>query len=280
MRTIILNNGVKMPKIGLGTFKISDPAVCERSVLEAIDAGYRLIDTAQAYDNEKAVGRAVKQCGLPREELFITTKLWFRNFEKETARAAVLESMKKLQLDYIDLVLIHWPFGNYYAAYRELEKLYEEGILRAIGVSNFDPDRLIDLVEFNQVVPAVNQIETHLFCQRREHHAWMEKYGVCHQAYAPLGQGKANEMFEHVEVRKIAAAHGKTPAQILLRFLIESDVAIIPKSVHMERIQENMDIFDFELTKAERETLKTLDRNEILGGKAEDPERAAYAMTW
>jgi len=269
-----------MPMVGFGSFKISDHAVCEQSVLDAIEAGYRLIDTAQAYGNEEAVGNAIKKSGVPREELFITTKLWFRKFEEKDAREAVLESMRKLQLDYIDLVLIHWPFGNYYAGYRALEQLYEEGKLRAIGVSNFNPDRLIDLVEFNKVVPAVNQIETHLFCQRRDHHEWMKKYNVCHQAYAPLGQGKANEMFAVPEVKAIAEAHGKTPAQILLRFLVESDVSIIPKSVHTDRIQQNYDLFDFDFTEAELEILRGLDRNMVIGGMPENPERAASAMTW
>lgn len=280
MRTVQLNNGVEMPMVGLGTFKISNHAVCEKSVREAIAAGYRLIDTAQAYGNEEAVGRAVRESGVPREELFITTKLWFRNFEPEHARESVLESMRKLRLDYLDLVLIHWPFGNYYAGYRALEKLYEEGLLRAIGVSNFNPDRLIDLAEFHSIVPQVNQIETHLFCQRREHHEWMQKYGVCHQAYAPLGQGKANEMFTLPEVQTIAVAHGKTPAQILLRFLLESDVAIIPKSIHPDRIRENINLFDFDFTQSELELLRGLDRNAIIGGKPEDPLRAAAAMTW
>ena len=280
MRTVTLNNGVVMPMVGFGTFKISDLEVCEKSVLDAIAAGYRLIDTAQVYGNEEAVGRAIKKSGIPREELFITTKVWFRAFEAEDARASLLESLRKLQLDYVDMVLIHWPFGNYYAAYRELEKLYEEGKIRAIGVSNFNPDRLMDLIQFNKVVPAVNQIETHLLCQRRDHHEWMEKFGVCHQAYAPLGQGKANEMFELPEVKAIAEAHGKTPAQILLRFLVESDVAIIPKSVHAERIQQNFDLFDFDFTAEEMDILRSLDRNAVIGGKPEDPDRAAQAMTW
>lgn len=280
MRTVTLNNGVKMPMVGFGTFKISDGELCEKSVLDALEAGYRLIDTAQVYGNEEAVGNAVRKSGIPREELFITTKIWFHNFETDRAGESVLESLRKLQMDYVDLLLIHWPFGNYYAAYREMEKLYEEGKVRAIGVSNFNPDRLMDLVRFNKVVPAVNQIETHLLCQRRDHHAWMEKYGVCHQAYAPLGQGKANEMFSLPEVQQIAAAHGKTPAQIVLRFLVESDVSIIPKSVHTERIQENFDLFDFEFTAEELETLRSLDRNAVIGGKPEDPDRCAQAMTW
>ena len=272
-----LNNGVQIPMLGFGTFKASGEE-CEASVLAAIRAGYRLIDTAEAYNNEEYVGNAIVKSGVPREELFITTKVNFRSYEN--ARAIVEQSLAKLQVEYLDLVLLHWPFGNYYAGWRQLEELYEEGKIRAIGVSNFNPDRLIDLLSFNKVVPAINQIETHLYCQRKSEHGWEDKYGVAHQAYAPLGQGKANKMFEEAAVQQLASKYGKTPAQILLRFLVQSDVVVIPKSVHENRIQENFDIFDFELTSKEMEFLEALDTNIPMSGTPEKPEKVERAMTW
>lgn len=265
-----LNNGVQMPLLGFGTFQATDE-VCEESVLTAIRTGYRLIDTAQAYGNEEAVGRALAKCGVPREELFITTKVDYRAYDR--ARASVEESLVKLGLEYLDLVLLHWPYGNYYAAWRALEELYREGKIRAIGVSNFNPDRLVDLTSFNEVVPAVNQIETHLYCQRKAHHEWEEKLGVVWQGYMPLGRGRALEMFEEEPVRKAAEKYGKTPAQVLLRFLLQSGVSVIPKSVHEERIAENFDLFDFALTAEEMESLTLLDREMILVGNPEDPQR-------
>ena len=185
--TTTLNNGIEMPLVGFGTYQITDPGECEHSVLTAIESGYRLIDTAQNYGNERAVGSAVRSCGVARKELFITSKVWFRNHKEGECRASVMRSLERLGLDYIDLMLIHWPFGDVYAAWRDLEALYKEGVLRAIGVSNFSPDRLVDLINFNQVVPAVNQVETHLYCQQKEGHEWMGKYKVLHQAYAPPG---------------------------------------------------------------------------------------------
>lgn len=277
MKTITLNNGVEMPMLGFGTFKIAGQE-CTNSVLAAIKAGYRLIDTAQAYNNEEFVGEAIATCGVPREELFIETKVNFPSFEN--AREVVESSLKKLRVEYLDLVLLHWPFGNYYAAWRELEKLYEEGKIRAIGVSNFNPDRLIDLIHYNKVVPAVNQVETHLFCQRIKDHEWFKKYNVCHQAYAPLGQGKQNVMFENPALVEIAKAHGKTPAQVALRFLLQNDVMIIPKSVHEERIQENADIFDFTLSEAENAELRKMDTGIALVGNPETPEKTEAAMKW
>lgn len=271
------HNGVQIPMLGFGTFKAGGEE-CEASVLSALKAGYRLIDTAEAYGNEEYVGNAIAKCGIPREELFITTKVNFKSYDD--ARTVVENSLKKLQVEYIDLVLLHWPFGNYYAAWRELEKLYAEGKIRAIGVSNFDPDRLIDLISFNEVKPVINQIETHLYCQRREHHKWEEKYGVAHQAYAPLGQGRANEMFEEEAVQHLANKYGKTPAQILLRFLLQNDVVVIPKSVHENRIIENIDVFDFELTAEEMDSLSLLDKNAPMIGNPENPEKVEMAMTW
>lgn len=272
-----LNNGVEMPMLGFGTFMTTGEE-CEKSVRDAIAAGYRLIDTAEAYGNEEYVGNAIAASGVPREELFIATKVNFSSYEN--AREAVERSLKKLKAEYLDLVLLHWPFGNVYAAWRDLEALYEEGKVRAIGVSNFEPDRLIDLISFNKVKPALNQIETHLYCQRRKEHEWENKYEVAHQAYAPLGQGKANTMFEEESVKAIADKYSKTPAQVLLRFLVQSDVAVIPKSAHEERIKENFDIFDFELTADEMETMKALDTEKAMIGNPESPELVEFAMTW
>lgn len=277
MKHIVLCNGVEMPVLGFGTFLMGG-VECENSVLAAIEAGYRLIDTAEAYGNEDAVGQAITKCGVPRSDLFLTTKVNFRSYE--SAAQVVESSLKKLNTDYLDLVLLHWPFGNYYAAWRELERLHREGKLRAIGISNFDPDRMIDLIEFNEIVPAVNQIETHLLCQRQAEHGWMEKYHVQHMAYAPLGQGRKNEMFEAPTLVEIAQAHGKTPAQVALRYLVQRDVIVIPKSVHPERIQQNIDIFDFELSAGEMAQLQQMDTATPMIGDPENPEKAELAMTW
>ena len=280
MEYLTLNNGVKMPLIGFGTFQITDKEECEKSVVSAISAGYRLIDTAQAYGNEEFVGNAIKNCGVARDELFITTKLWFRNYEKAEAEKSLTESLKKLKLDYVDMVLLHWPYGNVYEAWRTLESFYAAGKVRAIGISNFDVDRMIDLITFNKIKPCINQIETHLFCQRKNESEWLKKYGLVHQAYAPLGQGRANEMFENKIVKEIAACHGKTPAQIALRFLVQNGISVIPKSVHTDRIKENIDIFDFVLTDAEMQALSALDTAKPMIGKAESPETTEFAMTW
>lgn len=280
MEYIKLNNGVDMPILGLGTFQSTDPQVCEKSIIEAIQSGYRLIDTAQAYGNEEAVGAAIKNCGIDRKELFITTKVWFRNYETETCRASLEESMRKLGVDYLDMVLLHWPLGNVYAAWRVLEDYYLAGKIRAIGVSNMDPDRVIDLITFNKIKPALNQIETHLYCQRQSDCQWMKKYGVAVQAYAPLGQGRAKQMFSEPEVQNLAAKYNKTPAQILLRFLTQLGVSVIPKSVHTERIKENISIFDFSLNDEEMAKLVALDTKKPMIGRAQDPELVEFAMTW
>jgi len=266
-----------MPMLGFGTF-LTSGTDCENSVLSVIKAGYRLIDTAEAYGNEEYIGNAIAKCGVPRDELFITTKVNFKSYEN--ALAVVESSLAKLQVKYLDLVLLHWPFGNYYAAWRDLEELYAEGKIRAIGVSNFDPDRLIDLISFNKVKPVINQIETHLYCQRKSHHTWEDKYNVAHQAYAPLGQGRAKEMFEEDAVKQLAAKYGKSPAQILLRFLLQNDVVVIPKSVHESRIIENIDVFDFELTDIEMAELAKLDKDAPMIGNPENPEKVEMAMTW
>ena len=277
MQTLKLNNGVEMPILGFGTYRANGDE-CRNCVCTAIHAGYRLIDTAQVYGNEDAVGDGIALSGIDRKELFLVTKVHIRAYEH--AYASVLDSLRKLKTDYLDLVLLHWPFGNCYAAWRDLEKLCGEGRIRAIGISNFNPDRMIDLIGFNRIVPAVNQVETHLFCQRTEQHKWMQKYGVQHMAYTPLGRKRAGEMFALDEVRALAEKHRKTPAQILLRFLIQQNIAVIPKSVHEERIRENIDIFDFELTAEEQDTLRALDQDAPMIGNPENPEKVETALTW
>ena len=277
MKTITLNNNIQMPILGFGTFLMGG-AECKESVLTALRSGYRMIDTAEAYGNEEAVGNAIVKSGILREELFIVTKVNFRSYEN--TRKTVETSLEKLKTSYLDLVLLHWPFGNYYAAWRELEKLYQEGKIKAIGVSNFEPDRLIDLIEFNEVIPAVNQIETHLLCQRREDHEWLQKYHVQHMAYAPLGQGRKNEMFENPVLLEIAKAHGKSAVQVALRFLMQNGVVVIPKSVHEERIKENLDLFDFELNMNEMEQLMKMDMAAPMIGTSENPAMVEAAMKW
>lgn len=280
METTTLNNGVKMPILGFGTYQITDPEECERTVINALEAGYRLIDTAQAYGNEEAVGAGIKNCGVDRKELFVTTKVWFRSYESDDCKKSLELSMKKLGVDYLDMVLLHWPFGNVYAAWRVLEDYYKKGVIRAIGVSNMETDRLIDLMEFNEIKPALNQIETNLYCQRKKEHEWMERYGIAHQAYAPLGQGRANQMFQESAVKQIAEKDGKSAAQVLLRFLVQSHVAVIPKSVHKERIIENINIFDFELSAEDMAALRSLDTAKAMIGNPEAPELVENAMTW
>ena len=266
-----------MPMLGFGTFQMRGD-VCEKAVACALSEGYRMIDTAAAYGNEEAVGAAIKSSDVPRSDILITTKVNFSSYEN--ARASVEKSLGLLGTDYLDLVLLHWPFGNYYAAWRVLEEMKREGKIREIGVSNFDPDRLIDLSHFNSEVPVVNQTETHLYCQRLREHSYESALGVAHEAYAPLGQSRANEMFDEPAVRAVAERAGKTPAQVLLRFLVDSDVIAIPKSARAERIRENFGIFDFSLTEDELAALRALDKKSPMIGRAEDPEFAKVAVTW
>lgn len=268
---------VSMPMLGFGTF-LNTGDDCKRSVAEAIGAGYRLIDTAEAYGNEAQVGDGIRASGIDRHELFLVTKVNFKSYGN--TRKTVENSLRLLGTDYLDLVLLHWPFADYYTAWRELESLHAEGLIRAIGVSNFEPDRLVDLIAYNKVKPAVNQIETHLYCQRQEEHKWEHKYGTAHMAYAPLGQGKANEMFTEPIVSELAAKYDKTPAQILLHRTIQDGVIVIPKSVHAERIRENIDIFDFELTAEEMCALRSLDRAAPMIGNPEKPELVEMATQW
>jgi 2,5-diketo-D-gluconate reductase A len=260
MQNVILNNGVKMPILGFGVFQVTDLAECEQSVADAIETGYRLIDTAQSYQNEEAVGRAIKASGVPREELFITTKLFIQSNGYEGALRIFEQSLKALQLDYLDLYLIHQPFGDVYGEWRAMEKLYAEGRIRAIGVSNFQPDRLIDLIVHNNIVPAVNQVETHPFHQQHEAHQFMLENNVQIESWGPFAEGK-NDMFKNELLKSIGDKYNKSIAQVTLRWLIQRGIVAIPKSVRKERMAENINIFDFELTAEEMEKIKTLDSN-------------------
>ncbi|MDO5001021.1 MAG: aldo/keto reductase [Eubacteriales bacterium] len=277
MEYLTLNNGVSMPMVGFGTFMLAGET-CTKAVAEAIKSGYRMIDTAEAYGNEKAVGEGIRQSGIDRRELFLVTKVNFRSYEN--AEQAVMQSLANLQTGYIDLLLLHWPFANYYAAWRVMEKLYAEGKARAIGVSNFEPDRMLDLIAYNKVVPAVDQIETNLYCQRSAERGWMDKKQVAHMAYAPLGQGNRNEMFAEPAVLALAEKYGKTPAQVLLRFLTQKGVIVIPRSTEPEHIKENFDLFDFLLSPDEMARLSALDKKEPFIGKPEAPELVEFSLTW
>ena len=277
MKYLTLNTGMQMPLIGFGTFMLGGET-CKNTVAEAIKNGYRMIDTAEAYGNEKEVGEGIRQSGIDRRELFLVTKVNFKSYEN--AEQSVLQSLTNLQTDYIDLLLLHWPFANYYKAWRTLEKLYAEGKIRAIGVSNFEPDQLLDLIAYNQIIPAVNQIETNLYCQRSTERSWMDKKQVAHMAYAPLGQGNRDEMFQEPAVLSLAEKYRKTPAQILLRFLTQKDIIVIPRSTNPEHIRENFDLFDFELTAAEMAQLSALDKKEPLIGRPETPELVEFSLTW
>ncbi len=272
MEFVTLNNGVKMPILGYGVYQVT-AGECERCVLDAIDVGYRSIDTAQAYANEDAVGSAVAKCGVPREELFITTKVWISNAGYEKAKASIDESLRKLQSDYIDLMLIHQPFGDYYGTYRAMEEAYKAGKLRAIGVSNFYPDRFVDLAHFVEIKPAVNQVETHVFQQQKIAAKYMKKYGTQIESWGPFAEGK-NGFFTNPVLEKIGAAHGKSVAQTALRFLVQSGVVVIPKSTCKNRMEENFNIFDFALTDEEMKHIEALDTGESLFFSHYDPKIA------
>ena len=258
MQTVKLNNGVEMPLLGFGVFQIPDAEECERSVTEALKTGYRLIDTAAAYGNEEAVGRAIKQSGIPREELFITTKLWISDGGYEKARAAFERSMKRLQLDTLDLYLIHQPYGDVHGSYRAMEELYRESRIRAIGISNFQPDRVMDMIMHHEVAPAVNQIETHPFNQQIETQKFLQENGVQIESWGPFAEGR-NNMFQNELLVSLAAKYQKTVAQIILRWLTQRGIVAIPKSVRKERIVENFNIFDFTLTPEDMNAIATLD---------------------
>lgn len=269
-----LNNGLKMPILGYGVYQVT-PEECEKCVYDAIAAGYRLIDTAQAYANEEGVAKAIAKSGIKREEFFITTKIWISNAGYEKAKASIDESLKKLNTSYVDLMLIHQPFGDYYGTYRAMEEAYKEGKIKAIGVSNFYSDRLIDLIKFNEVVPAVNQVETHPYNQQKEAHKIMEKYNVQHESWGPFAEGR-KDMFTNLVIKKIADKHNKSIAQVILRFLIQNDVVVIPKSIHKNRMEENINVFDFTLSDEEMKTIATLDENESAFFSHSDPSTVEF----
>jgi diketogulonate reductase-like aldo/keto reductase len=258
MKTIKLNNGVEIPILGFGVFQVTDAEICERSVLEALQTGYRLIDTAASYLNEEAVGRAIKGSGVPRDELFVTTKLWIQDAGYDRTKKAFEKSLQRLQLDYLDLYLIHQPFGDVYGSWRAMEELNREGRIRAIGISNFQPDRVMDLILHNEVVPAVNQIETHPFNQQIETQKFLQENNVQIESWGPFAEGKHN-IFQNELLLSIAGKYGKTVAQVILRWLTQRGVVVIPKSVRKERIVENFNIFDFELSAEDMDAIKALD---------------------
>ncbi len=258
MQTVVLNNGVEMPILGFGVFQITDAEECERAVYEAIQTGYRLIDTAASYGNEEAVGRAIQRSGVAREDLFITTKLWVSDAGYESARRAFERSMQRLQLDYLDLYLIHQPYGDVYGSWRAMEELYREGRIRAIGLSNFPPDRVMDMILHQQVPPAVDQIETHPFNQQIETQAFLRENQVQQESWGPFAEGK-NNIFHNELLLSLAGKYHKTVAQIILRWLTQRGVVAIPKSVHKERIEENFNVFDVELSPEDMDAIATLD---------------------
>lgn len=278
MEKVILNNGVEMPIMGFGVYQIADQNECEQSVYDAIMAGYRLIDTAASYLNEEAVGRAIKRSGVPREELYITTKLWVQDTGYENTKKAFQKSLDRLQLDVLDLYLIHQPFGDVYGSWRAMEELYHEGKVRAIGVSNFQMDRLIDLIIHNEVVPAVNQVETHPFYQQIESAAFMKENNVQIQSWAPFAEGR-NDLFQNDVLLSIAKKVNKSVAQVVLRWLTQREVVVIPKSVRKERIVENFNIFDFELSQNDMESITALDTKQSLFFSHNDPEMVKWLGT-
>lgn len=258
MEYVTLSNGVKMPILGYGVYQVSKEE-CERCVADALSVGYRSIDTAQSYFNEEQVGNAIVKSGISREDIFLTTKVWIEHYGYEEARKSVLKSMEKLQTDYLDLVLLHQPFSDYYGAYRALEDLYDEGKLRAIGVSNFYPDRLVDIVSFSRIKPMVNQIEVHPFNQQVEAKKWLNKYNVQIEAWAPFGEGRGG-LFENPVLSEIAGKHNKTTAQVMLRWHIQRGVVVIPKSTHKERMEQNIQVFDFALDETDMDKITALDK--------------------
>lgn len=260
MEYTTLNNGLRMPMLGFGVFQMTDAATCERAVRSAVEVGYRMFDTAASYGNEEAVGRALATCGVPRDELFVTTKLWITDASYEGAKRGFAKSLERLGLDYVDLYLIHQPLGDYYGAWRAMEEMYQEGVIRAIGVANFYPDRLADLIEFNEVTPAVNQVEANVFFQQRAAQAYMESKGVQMEGWAPFAEGH-NDLFHNPVLVSIGEQYGKSVAQVVLRWLLQRGIVCIPKSVSPERMAQNFDVFDFELTAQDMEVIRTLDEN-------------------
>ncbi len=279
MQTVKLNNGVEMPVLGFGVYQIPDNNECERVVSEALDVGYRLIDTAQAYFNEEAVGKAIKNSGVDREDIFLVTKVWVSNAGYEKAKASIDESLRKLQTDYLDLILIHQPFNDYYGTYRAMEEAYRQGKTRAIGVSNFYPDRFVDLSHFVEIQPAINQVETHVFQQQKFAKEIMKKYNTQIMSWGPFAEGK-NNYFQNETLKEIGAKYGKTVAQTALRFLTQEGVIVIPKSTHKVRMEENFNIFDFELSEDDLNKIRALDTGKSLFCDHYSPEFVEFIANY
>lgn len=269
MNYVTLENGVKMPQLGYGVYQVTKEE-CERCVLDALKVGYRLFDTAQSYFNEEEVGNAIVKSGVSREEIFLTSKVWIDHYGYEECRKSVLESLRKLKTDYIDLMLLHQPFSDYYGAYRALEDLYDEGKIKAIGISNFYPDRMVDLASFTRIKPMINQIEIHPYHQQVFSKEWHDKYGVQLEAWAPFDEGRKN-MFELSELKEIGDKYGKTVAQVILRWHLQRGIVVIPKSTHLERMKENFNVFDFELAQEDMDVISKLDKNESSFFSHQDP---------
>lgn len=274
MEYVTLYNGVKMPVLGYGVYQVTQDE-CERCVLDALDVGYRSIDTAQSYFNEEQVGSAIQKSGVAREDIFLTTKVWIEHYGYEAAKASVLESLEKLRTDYLDLVLLHQPFSDAYGAWRALEELYDGGKLRAIGVSNFYADRMVDFASFNRVRPMVNQVETHIFNQQKTAKEWADKYGVQLEAWAPFGEGRGGT-FDNPVIAEIAQKYGKTSAQVMLRWHIQRGIVVIPKSTHKERMAENFDVFDFTLTAKDMAAISALDKETSSFFSHQDPKMVEW----
>lgn len=274
MQYVTLSNGIRMPMLGYGVYQVSNEE-CERCVLDAIDVGYRSVDTAQAYHNEEAVGKAIEKCGVPRSELFLTTKVWISNAGYEKAKASIDMSLQNLRTDYIDLLLIHQPFGDYYGTWRAMEEAYRAGKLRAIGVSNFYPDRLVDLCRFVNIKPMVNQVETHVFQQQTQAREWMNQYGVAHESWGPFAEGR-KDFFTNPVLCDIGQKYQKSAAQIALRFLIQRGVIVIPKSTHKERMKENFEIFNFTLTEGDMLKIAALDESKSAFFSHYDPATVEF----
>jgi 2,5-diketo-D-gluconate reductase A len=278
VNNVTLNNGVEMPQLGFGVFQVPDPAVCEQAVLDAAEVGYRLFDTAASYMNEEAVGRGLKASGVPRAELFVTTKLWIEDAGYEKTKVAFQRSLDKLQLDYLDLFLIHQPFGDYYGSWRAMEELLDEGRVRAIGVSNFAPDRLLDLILHNDVAPAVDQVEVNPFHQQAQTAEFLKQEGVQLESWAPFAEGK-NDLFSNELLDEVGSRYGKSIAQIALRWQLQRGIVVIPKSVHRERIAQNFDVWDFELSDADMDRIATLDLGDSQFFSHLDPEMVRWLGT-
>ena len=279
MQTVKLNNGIEMPILGFGVYQVPDHNECERVVSEALETGYRLIDTAQAYFNEEAVGSAIKKSGIDRKDIFLVTKVWVSNGGYEKAKASIDESLRKLQTDYLDLILIHQPFNDYYGTYRAMEEAYKNGKTRAIGVSNFYPDRFVDLSHFCEIQPMINQVETHVFQQQKTAKEIMKKYNTQIMSWGPFAEGK-NNYFQNETLKEIGAKHGKSVAQVALRFLTQEGVIVIPKSTHKNRMEENFNIFDFELSSDDLDKIRALDTGKSLFCDHYSPEFVEFIVNY